>query len=238
MSTESQTKNQAAGDTTQFGQHAHSWWDSNGPLRTLHAINPARLEYIDERCRLAGKRVLDLGCGGGLLCEAMAARGAHVTGADVASELIDIGRDHARQQSLNIDYIHGSSGDLLIAGEDCFDIIVCLEMLEHVDDPGTIISDCARLLKSGGDLVLSTLNRTLTAYLLAVVGAEYITGLVPRGTHDYELFIQPAELAACCRQNGLEVCDISGLTYLPGLNKACISQSTAINYLLHARRSP
>ncbi len=234
MAAKSQTTNQ---DTAQFGQHAHRWWDSSGPLRTLHAINPARLEYIDERCRLAGKRVLDLGCGGGLLGEAMAARGAHVTGADVAGELIDIARDHARQQSLNIDYIHGSSTELLAAGEAQFDVVVCLEMLEHVDDPGAIVTDCARLLKSGGDLVLSTLNRTPAAYLLAIVGAEYITGLVPRGTHDYGLFIQPAELAACCRQNGLEVRNISGLSYLPGLNKAYISQSTAVNYLLHASRS-
>ncbi len=236
MTTESDNSAQAPAAATPFARHADDWWDSGGALRTLHVINPVRLEYIDARCQLAGKQVLDMGCGGGLLCEAMAARGAHVTGVDVADELIAVARDHARQQSLAIDYIHGSSADLLADGEARFDVITCLEMLEHVETPGQIIADCARLLKPGGDLVLSTLNRSAAAYAFAIIGAEYVTGLLPRGTHDYSYFIRPSELAAGCRQQQLQVCDISGLTYLPGLNRAYIGRSTAINYLLHARR--
>lgn len=219
-----------------FGHHAGDWWDPAGPLRTLHIINPVRLDYIDRHCGLAGKQVLDLGCGGGLLSEAMAGRGAHVTGADSAAELIETAAAHARTAGLDIDYVHADSSELLAAGEARFDIVVCLEMLEHVPDPGAVIDDCARLLRPGGDLVLSTLNRSPAAYLFAVIGAEYVAGLLPRGTHDYERFIRPAELAAGCRGAGLDIRDISGLTYIPWLNRAFIGRSTAINYLLHARR--
>lgn len=219
-----------------FGHHAGDWWDPAGPLRTLHAINPVRLDYIDRHCGLAGKQVLDLGCGGGLLSEAMAGRGARVTGADSAAELIQTAADHARATGLDIDYVHGDSSQLLAAGEARFDIVVCLEMLEHVPNPGAVIDDCTRLLRPGGALVLSTLNRSPAAYLFAVVGAEYVAGLLPRGTHDYERFIRPAELAASCRGAGLDIRDISGLTYIPWLNRAFISRSTAINYLLYARR--
>lgn len=219
-----------------FSRHARDWWDPHGPLRTLHAINPARLDYIDRRCGLAGRQVLDLGCGGGLLCEGMAARGARVTGVDSSAELIEAARGHAQQANLPVEYIHGSSAELLAGGGPCFDLITCLEMLEHVPDPGAVVADCRRLLKPGGDLILSTLNRTTAAYTFAILGAEYVAGLLPRGTHDYEQFIRPSELAACCRANGLEVLDISGLAYLPWLDKAFITRSTAINYLLHARR--
>jgi len=219
-----------------FGHHAGDWWDPAGPLRTLHIINPVRLDYIDRHCGLAGKQVLDLGCGGGLLSEAMAGHGAHVTGADSAAELIETAAAHARTTGLDIDYVHADSSELPAAGEARFDIVVCLEMLEHVPDPGAVIDDCARLLRPGGNLVLSTLNRSPAAYLFAVVGAEYVAGLLPRGTHDYERFIRPAELAASCRSAGLDIRDISGLTYIPWLNRAFISRSTAINYLLHARR--
>ena len=220
----------------EFGRHAGDWWDPHGPLRTLHAINPVRLEYIEHRCGLNGKQVLDLGCGGGLLCEAMSERGARVTGADTAGELIDTAAAHARSRGLSIDYVHGSSRDLLANGESGFDVVVCLEMLEHVEEPASVIDDCVRLLRPGGDLVLSTLNRTAAAYALAIIGAEYLTGLLPRGTHDYDHFIRPSELAACCRSAGLEVHDIRGLAYIPLLNRAFLSHSTAVNYLLHARR--
>lgn len=219
-----------------FSGYAHDWWDPQGPLRTLHAINPARLDYIDRRCGLVEKQILDLGCGGGLLCEAMAGRGGRVTGADSSAELIDSAREHARQAGQVIDYIHGSTAELLADGEARFDLIVCLEMLEHVPDPGTVVADCSRLLRPGGDLILSTLNRTPAAYVFAILGAEYVAGLLPRGTHDYDQFIRPAELAACCRADGLEVRDISGLGYLPWLDKAFITRSTRINYLLHAQR--
>jgi len=219
-----------------FGRHADDWWDPNGPLRTLHAINPVRLEYIDRRCGLAGKQVLDLGCGGGLLCESMAGHGARVIGADTAAELIDAAARHAREADLAIEYVHGGSDVLLAGGEARFGLVTCLELLEHVEDPGSIIDDCARLLRPGGDLVLSTLNRTPAAWTLAIVGAEYFAGLLPRGTHDYERFIRPSELAACCRSAGLEVRDIAGMAYVPWLNRAFLTRSTAVNYLLHATR--
>lgn len=219
-----------------FGQHAADWWDPAGPLRTLHAINPIRLEYIDRRCQIAGKQVLDLGCGGGLLCEAMARHGARVTGADTEASLIHTATDHASATGLAIDYHHADSTQLLSQGHDGgFDVVVCLEMLEHVSDPGAVIADCARLLRPGGDLVLSTINRTPAAYAFAIIGAEYVAGLLPRGTHDYEHFIRPAELAAACRAQDLSVQDISGMAYIPWLNKAMLCRSTAINYLLHAR---
>lgn len=219
-----------------FGQHAADWWDPTGPMRTLHAINPVRLEYIDRHCQLTGKRVLDLGCGGGLLCEAMARYGARVSGADTDASLISTATDHARSSGLAIDYHHADSAQLLSHGHDHgFDVVVCLEMLEHVADPGSVIADCARLLRPGGDLVLSTINRTAAAYAFAIIGAEYVAGLLPRGTHDYEQFIRPAELAGACRAHDLSVTDISGMAYIPGLNKAMLCRSTAINYLLHAR---
>lgn len=224
-------------NTTLFAGHADSWWDPRGSMRPLHALNPARTRYIASRIDLAGRRVLDLGCGGGLLSEAMAQRGAEVTGVDTVAELIDTTRNHAHQSDLSIHYIHGSSATLLAEGEASFDVVTCLEMLEHVDDPGAIVDDCARLLKPGGDVVFSTLNRSAPAYLLAILGAEYLTGLLPRGTHDYDQFIRPAELAACCRGSGLEIADISGLAYVPWLEQAFITRSTAVNYLVHARRS-
>lgn len=220
----------------QFASQADAWWDPDGPLRPLHALNPARVDYIDSRIGLAGKRILDLGCGGGLLAEAMAFRGARVTGVDIAAELIKTAREHADHAGLTIEYVHGNSESLLPGAGDRFDLVTCLEMLEHVDDPGAVINDCAGLVKPGGDVVFSTLNRGLPAYLVAVLGAEYVAGLLPRGTHDYHHFIRPAELAACCRSCGLEVADISGLAYVPWLEKAFITRSTAVNYLLHARR--
>lgn len=219
-----------------FGQHAADWWDPAGPLRTLHAINPVRLEYIDRHCQLAGKQVLDLGCGGGLLCEAMTRHGARVSGADADASLISTATDHARASGLAIDYHHADSAQLLSHGHaGGFDVVVCLEMLEHVTNPGAVIADCARLLRPGGDLVLSTINRTPAAYAFAIIGAEYVAGLLPRGTHDYEQFIRPAELAAACRAHDFSIMDISGMAYMPWLNKATLCRSTAINYLLHAR---
>lgn len=222
---------------TEFGRYAAEWWDQHGAVRTLHAINPVRLEYLDRRIGLAEKRVLDLGCGGGLLTEAMAERGAAVTGIDLSADLIKTAARHARERELVIDYCIGDpEAALKQYGGAQFDAVTCLEMLEHVDDPGEVIAACTELVKPGGDIVFSTLNRSLESWLLAIVGAEYITGLLPRGTHDYARFIRPAELAACARAHGLEVLDICGLAYLPGLNKAVLKRRPGVNYLLHARR--
>jgi 2-polyprenyl-6-hydroxyphenyl methylase / 3-demethylubiquinone-9 3-methyltransferase len=223
---------------SEFSRFAADWWDPDGPMRTLHTINPVRLAYIERRIGLSGKQILDLGCGGGLLAEAMIEHGARVTGADLSGELIETAGRHARQRGLEIEYIQGDAQTVLDArGAGRFDAVTCLEMLEHVDDPGKVVEACAKLVKPGGDIVFSTLNRNLEAWLLAIVGAEYIAGLLPRGTHDYGHFIRPAELAACARTCGLEVLDISGLVYLPGLNKAVLSRRPGVNYLLHARRS-
>ncbi|MEX0950667.1 MAG: bifunctional 2-polyprenyl-6-hydroxyphenol methylase/3-demethylubiquinol 3-O-methyltransferase UbiG, partial [Gammaproteobacteria bacterium] len=232
-------------DTRQhdFGQHADRWWDSDGPLRTLHGINPARLEYIldrigatDSPARLAGQQALDIGCGGGVLTEALAQAGARVTGLDLSAELIAVARTHAQTGGLTIDYRQGRCENLLPDAAGHFDIITCLEMLEHVDDPGAVIAACTGLAKPGGHIFFSTLDRSPAAWLLAIVAAEHLLRLLPRGTHDYQQFIRPAELAACCREAGLEVLDISGLHYVPGLNRAFINSSPGVNYLLHARR--
>jgi 2-polyprenyl-6-hydroxyphenyl methylase / 3-demethylubiquinone-9 3-methyltransferase len=221
-----------------FSRFAADWWDRAGPLRTLHVINPVRLDYIKQRIDLPGKRVLDLGCGGGLLTEAMATCGARVTGADLSDELIEAANVHSRQLGLDIEYVQGDAQAVLDAkGPASFDALTCLEMLEHVDEPGKVVNTCAQLVKPGGDIVFSTLDRNPKSWLLAIVGAEYIAGLLPRGTHDYSHFIRPAELAACARACDMEVLDISGLVYLPGLNKAMISHRPGVNYLLHARRS-
>lgn len=222
---------------TEFSRYADDWWNPRGAMRTLHVINPVRLDYIDHRVGLAGKRILDLGCGGGLLAEAMAERDAHVTGADLSAELITAASRHASERGFDIDYVHGDAETLLKSGgAGKFDAVTCLEMLEHVDDPGAVVGACTKLVRPGGDIVFSTLNRTLEAWLLAIVGAEYVTGLLPRGTHDYARFIRPAELAACARDCGLDVIDISGLLYLPGINRAMLSRRPGVNYLLHARR--
>lgn len=232
-------------DTRQhdFAQHADRWWDIDGPLRTLHGINPARLEYIlarigaaDSPSGLAGQQALDIGCGGGVLTEALAQAGARVTGLDLSAELIAVARTHAQNSGLAIDYRQGRCENLLPDAAGRYDIITCLEMLEHVDDPGAVIATCAGLAKPGSHIFFSTLDRSPAAWLLAIVAAEHLLRLLPRGTHDYQQFIRPAELAACCREAGLEVLDISGLHYVPGLNRAFINSRPGINYLLHARR--
>lgn len=219
-----------------FGHHAGDWWDPAGPLRTLHIINPVRLDYIDRHCGLAGKQVLDLGCGGGLLSEAMAGHGAHVTGADSAAELIETAAAHARTTGLDIDYVHADSSELPAAGEARFDIVVCLEMLEHVPDPASVVRACANLVKPGGHVFFSTINRNPKSFMLAIVGAEYVLGLLPRGTHEYARLIRPSELAQWCRDARLEVRDTNGMAYNPVTRVSRLTRSLDINYLLYAKR--
>ena len=205
-----------------------------GPQKPLHALNPVRLEYVSARLELAGARVLDVGCGGGLLSESMARLGAQVTAIDLAPELVKVARLHSLESGVQVDYRVQSVEDLAAEQPGSFDAVTCMEMLEHVPDPTAIIRACASLLKPGGKLFLSTLNRTPAAFALAVVGAEYIARLLPKGTHHYKDFIKPAELAAWLRNAGLQLEDVSGMLYEPWRNRARLSSRTEVNYLAYA----
>lgn len=219
-----------------FDELAQRWWDANGPQKALHALNPVRLDYVAQRAPLMGVAALDVGCGGGLLSEALAKSGAHVTAIDLAPNLLKVARLHGLESGIKVGYRQVAVevlADELPAG---FDVITCMEMLEHVPDPGAIVEACARLLKPGGRLFLSTLNRTPAAFALAIVGAEYVARLLPKGTHVYRDFIKPAELARMLRDAGLELEDISGLLYAPWRNGARLSKRTEVNYLACARK--
>ena len=226
--------NVSQAELDKFGALARRWWDPQGPQRPLHELNPARLGYVSRYVTLAGARVLDVGCGGGLLSEGMAAQGAQVTALDLAPELVEVARLHLLESGLQVDYRLQSVESLADEAPGSFDAITCMEMLEHVPDPGSVLRACAKLLKPGGVLLLSTLNRTPAAFALAIVGAEYIARLLPRGTHDYKQFIRPAELGAWLRAADLQLQDVSGLAYDPLRRKAWVGGPTAVNYLASA----
>lgn len=226
--------NASQAELDKFGALARRWWDPQGPQRPLHELNPARLGFVRERVRLDGARVLDVGCGGGLLSEAMAAEGARVTALDLSPDLIDVAKLHLLESGLSVDYRLQSVEALADELPGQFDAITCMEMLEHVPDPAAVLAACARLLKPGGQLFLSTLNRTPAAFAVAIVGAEYLARLLPRGTHDYKQFIRPSELGAWLRGAGLQLQDVSGLAYDPLRRKAWVGGPTAVNYLAHA----
>jgi len=223
--------NASQAELDKFGALASRWWDPQGPQRPLHELNPARLGYVRDRLPLAGARVLDVGCGAGLLSEALAREGANVTALDLSPELIDVARLHLLESGLAVDYRLQSVEDLAAQAPASFDAITCMEMLEHVPDPAAVVRACATLLKPGGQLFLSTLNRTPAAFAVAIVGAEYLARLLPKGTHDYKQFIKPSELAAWLRAAGLQASDVSGLAYDPIRRKAWVGGPTAINYL-------
>ncbi|MBS0463930.1 MAG: bifunctional 2-polyprenyl-6-hydroxyphenol methylase/3-demethylubiquinol 3-O-methyltransferase UbiG [Proteobacteria bacterium] len=234
MSTASENFNQAELD--KFAELAHRWWDPTGPQRALHDLNPARLAYVRARTPLRGARVLDVGCGGGLLSEALAAEGADVVALDLAPELIDVARLHLleAQQArpgLRVDYRLAAAETLVEQAPERFDAITCMELLEHVPDPGAIVRACARLLKPGGRLFMATISRTPAAFALAIVGAEYVAGWLPKGTHRYAQFIRPSELAAWLRNEGMAMEDVSGLYYNPLARSARIGRRTDVNYL-------
>ena len=214
-----------------FNELAHRWWDPQGPQKALHALNPARLGYVAERVALRGARVLDLGCGGGLLSEALAGAGADVTAIDLAPDLLKIARLHGLESGIHVDYRQVSAEALAAEAPGAFDAITCMEMLEHVPDPASILRACATLLRPGGRLLVSTLNRTPAAFALAIVGAEYVARLLPKGTHQYRDFIRPSELATWMRTSGLQLEDVSGLVYEPWRNAARLSSRTDVNYL-------
>ncbi len=219
-----------------FGALASRWWDPNGPQRPLHELNPVRLAYVERWQPLAGAKVLDVGCGGGLLTEAMALRQAQATGIDLSMQLIDVARLHLLESGVKAEYRVIAVEDLAELEPGQFDAVTCMEMLEHVPDPHAILQACFTLLKPGGRLLLSTLNRTPAAFALAIVGAEYAARLLPKGTHDYRSFIKPSELAASLRPIGFELLDISGLNYNPLSKKASISANASVNYLMCAKK--
>jgi 2-polyprenyl-6-hydroxyphenyl methylase/3-demethylubiquinone-9 3-methyltransferase len=219
-----------------FGALAHRWWDPTSEFRPLHVMNPVRLDWIDAAVKLSGKRVLDIGCGGGLLTEGMASRGADVTGIDLSERPLGVARLHLHESGLKVDYRHLSAEDCAREMPASFDVVTCLEMLEHVPDPSSIVAACATLVKPGGQVFFSTINRNLKAYALAVVGAEYVLRLLPRGTHDYNRFIRPAELATWCRQAGLEVAEVTGMRYNPFAHTCAMEGDTDVNYAMRVKR--
>lgn len=220
-----------------FGDLAHRWWDPNSEFRPLHDINPARLAWIEHHVELKGKQVLDVGCGGGLLSEGMAAKGAITTGIDLSERPLGVARLHLFESGLSVNYRQISVEALATEAPATFDVITCMEMLEHVPQPQSIVQSCSKLLKPGGYVFFSTINRNLKAYLLAVVGTEYVMRLLPRGTHDYSRFIRPSELVAHCRHTGLSVTEVAGMNYNPFTRQAKLSDDTEVNYLVCARRT-
>lgn len=221
-------------ELAKFARLASQWWDKSGALRTLHDINPTRLGYIEQFCSFENQRILDIGCGGGILSEGMAKRGGKVTGLDVEPDAIGAAKTHADSEHLQIDYVCEPVETFI---SEAFPIITCLEMLEHVSDPQLIINEAARLLAPGGYLFLSTINRNPFAYCKVILAAEYILNLLPRQTHDYQKFIKPSELAAMVRAANLEVVAMSGLAYNPISHTAALTSSLTDNYLLVARSS-
>jgi 2-polyprenyl-6-hydroxyphenyl methylase/3-demethylubiquinone-9 3-methyltransferase len=220
-------------EIAKFEQLAHRFWDREGEFKPLHHLNPVRTDFIAARSVLDGARVLDVGCGGGLLAEALARRGASVTGIDLAPAMIETARLHAAQSGLNIQYRLQDAAVLADAPEARFDVICCMEMLEHVPDPGGFVAVLARLVRPGGAVFVSTLNRNLKSFLLAIVGAEYLLRLLPRGTHEYERFIRPAELAGHARAAGLELEHTAGLRYEPFSGRCRLTDDVTVNYIAH-----
>lgn len=223
-------------EISKFDAAAPRWWDPDGEFRPLHDLNPARLDYIEARAGLAGRRVLDVGCGGGLLAEGMARRGARVTGIDLAPGALEVAKLHALETGITVDYRQIEVESLANAEPDSYDLVTCLEMLEHVPDPPSVVAALARLVRPGGDVVCSTINRNAKAFALAIVGAEYLLRLLPMGTHQYARLIRPSELARWARDAGLEIADMAGLQYNPATRQARVSADTSVNYLVHFRR--
>lgn len=233
---EHSSRNADQSELDKFSELAHRWWDPESEFKPLHDINPLRLAWIDRHAGLADKRVVDIGCGGGLLSEGMAGLGARVTGIDLSEKALGVARLHLLESGRQVDYRHVSAEALAAEAPATFDVVTCLEMLEHVPDPASTVKACADLVRPGGQVFLSTINRNPKAYLLAVVGAEYVLNMLPRGTHDYAKFIRPAELSRHCRNAGLRVAEIVGMTYNPLLRTYGLGRDTDVNYLVRAVR--
>ena len=223
-------------ELAKFSELAHRWWDPAGEFRPLHQINPLRLAWIEGKSGLAGKQVLDVGCGGGLLTEAMARSGARVKGIDLAEKPLKVAELHRLESGVAVEYEVASAEELAAREPGRYDVVTCLEVLEHVPDPSSTVRACAALAKPGGQLFFATINRNPKSYLFAIVGAEYVLGLLPKGTHDYAKLIKPSELARWCRSGGLEVEALAGMTYNPLTKVYALGRDTDVNYMLHAVR--
>jgi 2-polyprenyl-6-hydroxyphenyl methylase/3-demethylubiquinone-9 3-methyltransferase len=219
-----------------FDALAHEFWDPHGAFHPLHALNPVRLDYVAQRAQLSQRRLLDVGCGGGLLAEGLARHGAQVCGIDLAPAMIEVARLHAHETRLPIDYRLCSAEELAASGAGPFDVITCMELIEHVEDPQALLAAIASLLRPAGELFVSTINRNLRSFLLAIVGAEYLLRLIPRGTHQYARLLRPAELARLARARGLELVDVSGIEFNPFTRAARLSADPSVNYLAHFHR--
>jgi 2-polyprenyl-6-hydroxyphenyl methylase/3-demethylubiquinone-9 3-methyltransferase len=229
-------KNVDRTEQDKFDAIASGWWDPEGPFRPLHELNPARLKFIADRAEISGRRVADVGCGGGILAESLARKGGSVTGIDVAPRVLATAKLHLHESGLEVDYRQLTVEELAQESPQAFDVVTCMEMLEHVPQPLSIIRSIRTLLKPGGHAFFSTLNRTPRAFLLGIVGAEYIAQLLPRGTHRYDRFIRPSELSAWIREAGMQVSDISGLHYNPVTRSVMLGGNVQVNYLVHAVR--
>lgn len=233
----SAAENVDAEEVAKFEALAGHWWDRDGDFKPLHDINPLRLDFIDARAGLAGKRVLDVGCGGGILSESMAHRGAEVTGIDLGQAPLDAARRHAEDNAVSVNYRHVAVEALAEEQPGEFDVVTCMEMLEHVPDPASVIAACSRLVRPGGQVFFSTLNRTHKARALAIFGAEYVLGMLPRGTHDYAKFIRPSEMAVWCRQSRLDVGEQTGLTYNPLTRHYRLTPyDVSVNYMMACQK--
>jgi 2-polyprenyl-6-hydroxyphenyl methylase/3-demethylubiquinone-9 3-methyltransferase len=219
-----------------FSDLAHRWWDPAGSFRPLHEINPLRLDWIDQRVRLAAKRVVDVGCGGGILSESMGTRGADVLGIDLADKPLRVAQLHALESGARVRYRAISAEELAREAPASFDVVTCMELLEHVPEPESTVAACAGLARPGGWVFFSTINRNPRAFLMAIVGAEYVLGLLPRGTHEYARFIRPSELAHAARSAGLEVDELRGMSYLPLSRQYRLGSDTRVNYLMACRK--
>lgn len=220
-----------------FSQLAHKWWDKDSEFKPLHEINPLRLDYIDDFAGIKDLKVLDVGCGGGILAESMALRGAQVTGIDLAKKSLKVAQLHSLESGVAVEYRCIAVEELADEAAGSFDVVTCMEMLEHVPDPESVVRSCARLVKPGGWVFFSTLNRNAKAYLLAVVGAEYVLNMLPRGTHEYARFLKPSELSRMARNAGLEIGNVSGMSYNPLTRIYSLGDDTQVNYLMATRRA-
>jgi len=225
-----------AAEIEKFNQLAHRWWDANSEFKPLHEINPLRIDYINRIAKIAGKTVLDVGCGGGILSESMAGLGAKVTGIDLGEKPLQVAKLHLLESGKQVEYRNIAVEQLAAEQPASFDVVTCMEMLEHVPDPASVVRACATLVKPGGHVFFSTLNRNPKSYLLAVIGAEYVLNMLPRGTHDYAKFVKPSELAQFCRNADLNVNDLIGMSYNPFTKVYSLGKDTDVNYMVACRR--
>ena len=232
-----QSLNVDPAELEKFASLAHRWWDKTSEFKPLHAINPLRLNFIDDLVGLKDKRILDVGCGGGILSESMAERGADVIGIDLGEKALKVAKLHQLESSSKVDYRLISVEELAIQQPESFDVVTCMEMLEHVPDPESIIHACAQLTKPGGSVFFSTINRNPKAYLFAVIGAEYLLNMLPKGTHEYQKFIKPSELSSWARDSGLNVNKLRGMGYNPLIDHYSLGDDVSVNYLIHTQKS-